>query len=164
VIIIGILAMIGLPQFFRVAERGRAAEGVTALGALRSAELRYAAEHGKTTADTGLLDMQAQNLKFFGNPTAVGAIDPNTNPGAVIGSIQRNDADNSGFGGYTLSIAGNGTITCSGGANNICNVLGYAGGEGGGGAGGGGAGGGGEGGGGEGGGGEGGGGEGGGGE
>ena len=49
VIIIAILAAIGLPQFFKIAERGRSSDGVSLLGSLRNAQIRYAAEHGKTT-------------------------------------------------------------------------------------------------------------------
>jgi len=62
VVIIGILAMVGLPQFFRVAERGRSSEGVAALGALRSAELRYAAETNLTTPNANQLDMDVPAL------------------------------------------------------------------------------------------------------
>lgn len=130
VIIIGILAMIGLPQFFRVAERGRAAEGVAALGALRSSQLRYAAEHGTTTDAVANLDMQALNMRYFGTVVVTGALDPNdvANAATDIASVTRNDTDNSNFGTYTLAIAINGTINCSGSvaANDICPVLGYA--------------------------------------
>jgi prepilin-type N-terminal cleavage/methylation domain-containing protein len=126
VIIIGILAMIGLPQFFRVAERGRAAEGVVALGALRSSQIRYAAEHGLTTGNADQLDMRAVNFRFFANAVPVTGIDPNTgNTTAVLGSITRNTRDNSGFGAYVLSIQNDGTILCGSGNQNICDVLGY---------------------------------------
>ena len=45
VIIIGILASIALPQYLRTAERARMSEAVTILGALRSAEVRFAAQN-----------------------------------------------------------------------------------------------------------------------
>ena len=41
VIIIAILASIALPQYLRIAERSRAAEGLSVLAAVRSSELRY---------------------------------------------------------------------------------------------------------------------------
>lgn len=132
VIIIGILAMIGLPQFFRVAERGRAAEGIAALGAMRSSQLRYAAEHGQTAPAVGDLDMEATNLRYFNVPLTIGAqTDPNdpANVAAPLGTAVRNATDNSSFGAYTLTIAVNGTITCAAGGGaggDICPVLGYA--------------------------------------
>lgn len=129
VIIIGILAMIGLPQFFRVAERGRASEGIAALGAARSSQLRRASERGVTTAAPADLDMEAANLRYFTMPiTLVGAINANdpAQAATVIATVARNGTDNSNFGAYTLSIAVNGTITCVAGAGtNICPVLGY---------------------------------------
>jgi prepilin-type N-terminal cleavage/methylation domain-containing protein len=45
VIIIAILASIALPQFIRAAEKSRAAEAFSTLGAVRSAEIRYAAQN-----------------------------------------------------------------------------------------------------------------------
>jgi prepilin-type N-terminal cleavage/methylation domain-containing protein len=43
VIILAILASIALPQYFKTADRVRTAEAMDFLGALRSAEVRYAA-------------------------------------------------------------------------------------------------------------------------
>jgi len=128
VVIIGILAMVGLPQFFRVAERGRSAEGVAALGALRSAQLRFAAETNNTTNVAANLDMDVPGLppgipalRFFnlalGNPT-----NPNTNPGAIVATAIRNNTSNS-YGAYQLQIRANGSFTCLGGNNNICNLV-----------------------------------------
>ena len=59
VIIIAILASIALPQYLRVAERSRAAEALTTLGAIRSAELRYKSQDpsGNFVADLASLDV-----------------------------------------------------------------------------------------------------------
>lgn len=128
VIIIGILAMIGLPQFFKVAERGRAAEGLSALGAVRNAQLRYAAEHGVTAVNITALDMDVPTLKFFG---AVGlpaaGVDVNTSPASEVANITRTGADNSGFGSYAMSISASGNVTCTdaSGKKAICATLGY---------------------------------------
>ena len=45
VIIIAILASIALPQYINATERARASEALQLLGALRSSELRYAAQN-----------------------------------------------------------------------------------------------------------------------
>ena len=54
VIIIAILASIALPQFLRVAERARASEALTVLGALRASELRFKAQNEKNLYTTSL--------------------------------------------------------------------------------------------------------------
>jgi Tfp pilus assembly protein PilE len=127
VIIIGILAMIGLPQFFKVAERGRAAEGVSILGAVRSSEMRWASEHGTTTNVMANLDVTMPALiRYFNAPVLVGGINPNTAPGATqMVTIARNNTDNSGYGNYVLRINVDGSINCTAGLNNICQTLGY---------------------------------------
>ena len=129
VVIIGILAMVGLPQFFRVAERGRSAEAVAALGALRSAQLRFAAETNLTATAANQLDMDvpgltagAPALRFFNITMPAAAVNPNTNQAAVLGTATRNNLSNS-YGAYALSIAANGTFTCVGGQNNICDLV-----------------------------------------
>lgn len=125
VIIIGILAAIGLPQFFRVAERGRAAEGVAALGAFRGAQLRYAAEAGTTTDDEDALDVESLSLQYFGSPAGVGAVNVRTSPNSTIVTVTRNSTNNPSFGSYVLSIQADGDITCSGGTGDACTYIGY---------------------------------------
>lgn len=125
VVIIGILAMVGLPQFFRVAERGRAAEGIAVLGSIRSAQLRYAAEHGTTIGAIASLDISdpTATLKFFNAPALVGGVDPQNAPGTVIATIQRNATQNQAGNTYTLGIQANGIFTCAGGAANMCTLV-----------------------------------------
>jgi len=115
IIIIGILAAIAVPQFFKVAERARAAEGVQIIGSLRSAQLRYYSEHGKLTATVDDLDYDAPTPKYFSAGTPVAS----TYTGGVenLATITRlSGVSNPGFGAYILNIHGNGEITCSGGA------------------------------------------------
>lgn len=69
VIIVGILAMVGLPQFFQVAERGRAAEAAGILGTIRSAQMRYYAEKEAYAASCSDLDSNFTALKYFGTPS-----------------------------------------------------------------------------------------------
>jgi prepilin-type N-terminal cleavage/methylation domain-containing protein len=127
VIIIGLLAALGLPQFFRATERARTAEGVRLLGSLRGAQFRYAAENGATTNDLNKLDVEYTGLKYFNTPTVVSGVNPrdSAQQDSVIASITRNDNQNAGFGNYTLYIQVDGDITCSGGARDTCSKLGY---------------------------------------
>ena len=114
VIIIGILASIAVPQFFKVAERARSAEGVQILGAVRRAELRYYSEQGKMTGVITDLDYDAPATnRYFNNPTPVAAT--YTGGNETIATITRNGTSNPGFGAYTLTAHGNGAITCAGG-------------------------------------------------
>ncbi len=118
VIIIGILAMIGLPQFFKVAERGRAAEGVGALGTLRNAQLRYALTNSsnQTTSAMSDLDVDVSNLKYFTTITLYTVANPQSSASSVADILRS--------GGYTLSIAGNGNITCTAGGTIACPPVG----------------------------------------
>ena len=127
VIIIAILAAIGLPQFFKVAERGRASEGVSAIGAIKNAQLRYAAEHG-TTGALGDLDYESGSLKYFTvgtSPNVVVRQADGTMTSNVVATATRNAVSNANFGGYTLSMQANGTITCGGGNAAGCSAAGY---------------------------------------
>lgn len=126
VVVIAILAAIGLPQFFRVAERGRAAEGVNALGALRSAQIRHVAETGSTTdnADDLDVDMAAGDLKYFDTIGLTAGVNTRTTPGAIIASVTRDAGVDNPYAAYTLSITGGGDITCAGDAAG-CRAAGY---------------------------------------
>ena len=122
VIIIGILAAIGLPQFFKVTERARAAEGINLLGSLRGAQIRYAAEHQRATSQLSKLDVDHSGLKYFGSITLNGAANIMTDA-HVLASVKRKAP--STFGLYGLNISVDGTIKCTGGSGNICTTLGY---------------------------------------
>jgi prepilin-type N-terminal cleavage/methylation domain-containing protein len=57
VIIIGILAALALPAYYRAAERSRAAEVTTIMGQVRSAVQRFCVESGTGTAPTTYADL-----------------------------------------------------------------------------------------------------------
>ena len=57
VIIIGILASIALPQYLKTAERARAAEALTTLGAIRASQIRYKAQTTAYATDVANLDV-----------------------------------------------------------------------------------------------------------
>ena len=72
VIIIGILASVGIPQYNKTMERSRISEASSILGALRGAQLRYKLENGSYATDPSTLDMDmpaydgtANRGKFF---------------------------------------------------------------------------------------------------
>ena len=114
VIIVAILASVAVPQFFKVAERARASEGVGILGAVRNAQLRYYSENGVLTAVWGDLDIDVPAQQFFAAPVPIAPV--YVGAGEVIATIDRlAGASNPGFGAYTLSMQGNGTVTCAGG-------------------------------------------------
>ncbi len=69
VLIIGILAAIAVPQYFKVVEKGKAAEALTTLDSIRGANERYLANNGSycTSANfacTGW-DMAIPLMKYF---------------------------------------------------------------------------------------------------
>jgi prepilin-type N-terminal cleavage/methylation domain-containing protein len=124
VVVIGILVAIAIPQYTTTMERSRAAEGVSILGTIRGAQLRYYAEHGAyapqctfTTpnVDNCGLDIDIGPLRYFQRPMTW------PNP-TQLGTIGRN-AD-SPIGQYSLWIQEDGTITCNG-AVGACAKLGY---------------------------------------
>ena len=57
VLIIGILAAIAVPQYFKVVEKGRAAEALAAIDVIRGAQERYLLKTGFYTATASLLDV-----------------------------------------------------------------------------------------------------------
>ena len=72
VLIIGILAAIAVPQYFKVVEKGKASEALTTLDSVRGAQERYLAATGgyctgAVTACNGW-DMQIPNMKYFSAP------------------------------------------------------------------------------------------------
>ena len=57
VLIVGILASLGLPRFIKAIRKAKEAEAKHILGAIRSAQLRYYAEHNTYTTDISDLDV-----------------------------------------------------------------------------------------------------------
>jgi prepilin-type N-terminal cleavage/methylation domain-containing protein len=123
--IIGILVSFAIPQYTTITEKGRAAEGVGILGAIRAAQLRLYAETGgytpgecelTTTATNCGLDITVGPLKYFERPST--GIVP-----AFVGYIQR--SPNATFGQYWLRIGADGTITCKCGTAGACVKLGF---------------------------------------
>ena len=72
VLIIGILASIAIPQYFKVVEKARVAEAMSLISSVKSAEERYLARGGVYTSDFTQLDIMYNGMtagdittKFF---------------------------------------------------------------------------------------------------
>lgn len=57
VLIVGILASIAIPQFFKVVEKSRVSEAMSLIGTIRSAQERYLASHGTYASQFTKLDI-----------------------------------------------------------------------------------------------------------
>lgn len=120
VIIIGILAGLAVPQFFRVAEKARSAEGVSVIGALRQAQLRYYSLHAVFTNAIAELDVDIPAaLKYFTPAALVPAA-----AGDPIAQATRNAFEYTGAAAYVVDIDADGNIACTGDAV-MCAKLGF---------------------------------------
>ena len=108
VMILGTLAMVAIPQYFKVVEKGRIAEVVTCSSALSKAQARYALRKGSYSSDPNLLDVSMPMFKYFSNVVTVTG--GSTSAGWKI-SFQRNSspaapAAYGGASGYTVVFNG----------------------------------------------------------
>ena len=120
VLIIGILAAIAVPQYFKVVEKGKAAEAITTFDSIRGAEERYLAANGNyctaatlTAASCPGFDMVVPTMKYFGAPAgAAGTTAPSWKA-----TMTRNSAP-AGYGAYVITYdvepGVNPAISCTG--------------------------------------------------
>ena len=112
IIVIGILASIALPRYIRIAEKGRAGEAKNMLSALRSAQMRYAAQYGGYANSLALLDVNLPAAKYF---TMSVPASPSTNLSdetvLVATATRQSGVDNPGLGSYVLNITMGGNIS-----------------------------------------------------
>ena len=129
VLIIGILAAIALPQYFKAVERARAAEALSIFGTIAGAQQRYYLIHGSSFADEfGKLDIDfttssgtaASGTSFNTNSFAI-AIDAESPHQNVTAT--RSDGRYTGY-KLTKNVE-TGAITCTEGTGTICPALGY---------------------------------------
>lgn len=110
VLIIGILASVALPQYFKTVEKSRASEAISVLSSIAAAQDREYMRNGASYATTITdLDIAVSNLKYF-NVSQVGQ----TN------RLTRN-ANTPSYGAYTITLtlpaspgSGTKTWTCTG--------------------------------------------------
>jgi len=110
IIVIGILASIALPRFLRVTEKARTAEAKSSLSTLRSAQLRYKAQHGNYSSDINATDAEITTPKYF----VITAEDGTA--GTIGQAVRDTDAEYGiGGGGYTIGIDEEGNLNISAG-------------------------------------------------
>ena len=117
IIIIGVLASLAVPQYFKVTERARAAEGVGLLNLLRGSQIRYKAEKNAYATDVASLDADYTTPKYFTVTAPAGTT-------AEVAKVTRNATQQS-YGAYVLIISEAGAISCSGGSTGGCAAVGY---------------------------------------
>ncbi len=114
VLIIGILAAVSAPRYFRLVERNRTEEAIQAFRAIKGAQDRYFSKHGAyLIGPVGGLDIVVPNLQYFNAW-------PNMTAGTGVPSWRiratRNRAA-SIYGAYVLTFdaraAGAPSLTCS---------------------------------------------------
>ncbi|MBI4323615.1 MAG: prepilin-type N-terminal cleavage/methylation domain-containing protein [Candidatus Omnitrophica bacterium] len=100
VVIIGILATIALPQYFKTAERARSAEAVAMLGTIRSAQMRSKAlsPNNVYATSNGDLDVEIKTSAVWTAYTAP------SSGGAGVNATATRGAGASPCGGGTLEI------------------------------------------------------------
>ena len=108
VIIIGILAGLAIPNFFRGVERARWAEAKTIIGTLRASQIRYRAQMGSYTANLADLDAEFTTPNFF-------AITVANNPGALSTATRNATQDPLNLSGSWVAIDVDGDYAYSGG-------------------------------------------------
>lgn len=118
-VIVGVLATLGVSQYGRTVERSRQAEAISMLGAMRGAQLRFAAENNGNYANTTIANLDIEFLdsnndgigegKFF-NYTVP---DPAEVSNARLADATRNGIEQTaGTANYQLRINRDGNITC----------------------------------------------------
>ena len=108
VLIIGILAAIAVPQYFKVVEKGRFAEATTCFATLKGAQERYYLKNNGYSSTTASLDVTCPAMKAFAAPGLAGLA------ASYTATVVRTPAAPSPYLGYTVSYVGPaGTLSCS---------------------------------------------------
>ena len=100
VLIIGILAAIAVPQYFKVVEKGKVAEALQWVGTVQGAQESYLAQYGVyASMATNLAVGVSTVLNNFANPVLTTA----GNPPSWTADIARNAPAPAGYGAYTIT-------------------------------------------------------------
>jgi prepilin-type N-terminal cleavage/methylation domain-containing protein len=111
IVIIGVLAAFGIPQFLKSVERTKAAEAFNYLAAVRSAQERFVAQQGVYTTAATDLDIRQMAPKYFDVGTII--VD-NSVPGSPSWSLMlTRKVSSSSYGDYTVTFTQNGFDTDS---------------------------------------------------
>jgi type IV pilus assembly protein PilE len=108
VLIIGVLASIAVPAFFRAAEKGRFAEAMTCLSVVKAAQARYQLKTNTYTTSNTDLDTPCAALIYFSAPAWTAASSVYTATLTRIAPLPGT------YMGYTVTFIGPaGALTCS---------------------------------------------------
>ncbi len=124
VLIIGILAAIALPQYFKAVEKSRSAEALSLLGSIAGAEQRYYLVNDNYTTSFAGIDLDFTNES--GSAVSSGNNFTTTNFTITLGSTQVVAQRKSGkYGQYKVCKEYmSGKLKCSDGTGSICSSLG----------------------------------------
>ena len=112
VLIIGILAAIAVPQYFKVVEKGKFAESMQWINGLKGAQERYLARNGSYAAGAVTSTIFDVNLGAMSKFTA-SAVSSGATPDWTL-TLTRNTPTPAVYGAYVVTYkAPPGTITCS---------------------------------------------------
>ncbi len=122
VLIIGILASIAMPQYFKVVERGKAAEAIQWTDNVKSAQETYLAQAGVYATALSMLPVGvATAFNNFGNITSVASgTQAAGSPPSWAATLIRT-VTNGPYGAYSIEWSGPpGVFTCAGGNTAEC--------------------------------------------
>ena len=109
VLIIGILAAIAVPQYFKVVEKGKFAESTQWINGVKGAQERYLARYGTYATNVNTFDVNLGNMVHF----SAGTIGTTSTPSWYI-TLMRQSPCPAVYQCYTVTYAAPpGTITCS---------------------------------------------------
>jgi prepilin-type N-terminal cleavage/methylation domain-containing protein len=116
-VIVGVLATLGVSQYGRTVERSRQAEATSILGAMRGAQLRFAAENSGNYANTTIANLDIELRDSNNDGTGEGKFFNYTVPGAPSDADLADAARNglqqtAGDANYQFRINRDGNITC----------------------------------------------------
>ena len=107
VLIIGILAAIAVPQYFKVVEKGRFAEATSCFSVLKGAQERYYLKNNFYATGSTPLDVTCTASSAFSAPVITGGA-------TYSATLTRTPAAPSPYLGYTVTFTGpSGVMTCS---------------------------------------------------
>ena len=107
VLIIGILAAIAVPQYFKVVEKGRFSEATSCFSTLKGAQERYYLKYNTYTGTAAQLDVTCPTGKAFAAPALTGGA-------TYSATLLRSPAAPAPYGAYTVTFVGpSGVMTCS---------------------------------------------------
>ena len=108
VLIIGILAAIAVPQYFKVVEKGRFSEATACFSVIKGAQERYLLKNNTYTGTSSDLDVTCASGKAFGAPALTGG------SAAFTATLTRVAPLPTTYGAYVVTYLGpGGTLGCS---------------------------------------------------